>query len=100
MRPTMSSNRIRSASVLTILSFAAAAAASAQSQGYETFRRETARALSAKGDKQTEDSNGGTARRSQTVEGDYHFISRKDSLDWANAKRLADKSSGFRVIVS
>jgi len=96
----MSSNRIRSASVLTFVSFAAAAAASAQSQGYETFRREAARALSEKNERRAEESNGGSTRKSQTAEGDYHFMSKADSLDWARGRRLADKSSGFRVIVS
>lgn len=33
-------------------------------------------------------------------DGSLSFTSRRDSLEWARAKRLADKSSGFRVIVS
>ena len=31
---------------------------------------------------------------------ELHFNSRHDSLDWADAKRLAERSTGFRVIVS
>lgn len=94
----MSSNRIRSASILSIASFAAITAAAAQSQGYDSFRRETARALSEKKAQQTEESNGGS--RTSQAAADYHFNSRTDSLDWARSKKLADKSSGFRVIVS
>jgi hypothetical protein len=92
----MSSNRVLSASVLAFASFAATAAA-AQSQGYDNFRRETARAVTAK---QADESEGADVKTSLRPESEYHFTSRSDSLDWVRGKRLADESSGFRVIVS
>lgn len=92
----MSSTRILTASVFALMTTSTAAFASAQSQGIDSFRRETARALTAK--PRTEEPS--TGRSSQAVPTDYVFKSRKDSLDWASKRNLAFKSTGFRVVVS
>lgn len=91
----MSSNRRRTACLLTIGSLATAAPSFGQSQSIDTFRRETARALAAK----PRPVDSGTARVAQ-IDTQLHFKSRSDSLNWSRAKALAAKSTGFRVIVS
>jgi L,D-transpeptidase-like protein len=89
----MSSNRL-TASLLTIGTIASAAPVFAQTKGFEGFQRETATALSKK---HVEESSGTRSTQGDT---DLHFTSRADSVDWARGKALAEKSSGFRVIVS
>jgi lipoprotein-anchoring transpeptidase ErfK/SrfK len=89
----MSSTKVLTASVF-ILGIAASAAA-AQKQGYEGFRRQTAQALT---NPATTDAEG--AKRADTPKTDFSFKSKKDSLDWARNKKLADNSKGFRIIVS
>lgn len=91
----MSSNGLLTASLLTLGTFTLAAPAFAQTRGFDSFRRETARALSA-GPRTAEPRKA----REEQVDSGLHFTSRGDSVDWARGKALADKSSGFRVIVS
>jgi hypothetical protein len=91
----MSSNGFLTTSLLTLGTLTLAAPTFGQTQGYDTFRREAAGALSAKPPAE----NGRASRRAQ-IDSDLHFRSRSDSVDWARGKALADKSSGFRVIVS
>jgi lipoprotein-anchoring transpeptidase ErfK/SrfK len=68
----------------------------AQSQSYETFRRQAGDALTRKNAAATETS--GSAEESKHT--DYYFKSKKDSLDWARWKKVADNSKGFRILVS
>jgi len=91
----MSSNGVLTASLLTFGTLTLAAPAFGQTQGFDGFRRETANALSAK--PRAEETR--QARGAQ-VDSDLHFTSRSDSLDWVHYKSVADKSTGFRVIVS
>jgi hypothetical protein len=91
----MSSNRLLIASLVITGTLATAASASAQSQGYDGFRREAGRALRSK--PQIEETAGG---RIAQRDDDYHFTSRSDSVDWSRYKTVAAKSTGFRVIVS
>jgi hypothetical protein len=91
----MSSNGLLTASLLTLGTFTLAAPAFAQTRGFDSFRRETARALSAR--PRAEETR---KARDEQVDSGLHFTSRGDSVDWARGKALADKSSGFRVIVS
>jgi hypothetical protein len=89
----MRSNRILTTSLFVLTG--AATPAFAQTQGIETFRRETGRALTARPTADAPAS--GKSQSSATV---YQFKNRADSLQWAKVKKLADKSSGFRIIVS
>ena len=91
----MSSNRLRTASLLTLGTFATTTPVIGQSQGFDDFRRATAHALSA----QPRADESKSARGAQGDTG-RHFTSRADSVDWARGKSLANKSTGFRVIVS
>lgn len=91
----MSCREILTASILTFGTFAVAAPMHGQTRGFDDFRSETARALSAK--RRTDDVR---KPRPAQVDTDLHFKDRRDSLDWARNKALAEKSTGFRVIVS
>ena len=91
----MSSNGLLTASLLTLGTLTLAAPSFGQTQGFDSFRRETASALSAK--PHAEETR---KTRNAQIDTELHFKSRKDSLDWARNKALADKSTGFRVIVS
>ena len=92
----MSSTQVLTASLLAVAIAGSSSTAAAQSKGYESFRRQTADALTRK-PAATEAS--GTSGQDSTPT-DYYFKSRKDSLDWAKNKRLADNSKGFRILVS
>jgi lipoprotein-anchoring transpeptidase ErfK/SrfK len=81
-----SSNTVLTATLLALaLGLAGTASSSAaQNQGYPgTALGDTA----------------GSTRRDPTST-DYSFRNRKDSLDWVRWKKVADKSKGFRIIVS
>jgi hypothetical protein len=90
----MSSTKVLTASLLAVTIAGSAAPTWAQSQGYESFRRQTGQALTSR---PTTESAGPRQRDTAT---DYSFRSRKDSLEWAKHKAKAEKLSGFRVIVS
>jgi L,D-transpeptidase-like protein len=92
----MSSTRILTASLFALASAAAATTAFGQSQGYEGFRRETSRALTAR----PRPESGSSTHRSQMAVTELSFKNRADSLNWARNKALAARSTGFRVIVS
>src|SRR4051812_25078038 len=101
MRSDMRSTAIRTISLFTLLSVAGATTAAAQSQGFEGFRREAARALSAKqAEESTTSAKSTKSRPSQPLITEYHFRSKADSLDWLRGRNLAERSSGFRIIVS
>jgi lipoprotein-anchoring transpeptidase ErfK/SrfK len=89
----MSSKNVLTAS---LLAFGLAAPALAQSRGYESFRRQTGDALTSK---KTASETSGSSRQ-DSAPTDYYFRSKKDSLDWARWKKVADKSTGFRILVS
>lgn len=91
----MSSKGILTASLLTIGTSTLAAPAFGQTQGFDSFRRETASALAAKPHQEET-----RKARSAQTDTELHFKSRTDSLDWARNKALADRSTGFRIIVS
>jgi hypothetical protein len=91
----MGSTAVRTASLFAALSVAAAFPASGQSQGFEGFRSETARALR---EKRVEESTGSKTAQPDFTE--YHFLSKADSLDWLRYRGLAMRSTGFRIIVS
>src|SRR5258708_18668352 len=91
----MSSNGLLTTSLLTLGTLTLAAPAFGQTQGFDSFRRETANALSAK--PHSEEKRKGRRTQSDT---ELHFKSRDDSLEWARNKALAEKSTGFRIIVS
>lgn len=91
----MSSNGVLTASLLTIGTLTLATPAFGQTQGFDSFRHETATALSPK--PRTEETRKG---RNAQIDTELHFKSRADSLDWARNKELAAKSTGFRIIVS
>lgn len=91
----MSSNPLRTASLLGIAIIATGAPLSGQSQDINTFRRQTAKAVTATADAE-KPGNGRVAQ----ADSDLHFKSRKDSVDWFKARALANRSTGFRVIVS
>ena len=88
----MSSTKVLTASLLAFGIAGTSAPLFAQSQGYDSFRRQAGQALT---NRSTGDAAG--SRESAT---DYSFRNKKDSLDWAKHKKLAEKSTGFRVIVS
>lgn len=88
----MSSTKVLTASLLAAGIAGTAAPILAQSQGYESFRRQTGQALTTPAS-----AEGSGAEKAKT---DYYFRNKKDSLDWAKNKRLAEKSKGFRIIVS
>jgi lipoprotein-anchoring transpeptidase ErfK/SrfK len=90
----MTSTKALTASLLAFGIAGTSAPSLAQTQGYDSFRRQTGRALTNPGAAETSR----TRQRDSTT--DYHFRSRKDSLDWAKWKRVAETSKGFRVIVS
>lgn len=92
----MSSKGLLTASIATLGTIALAAPLVGQTQSYDTFRRETRSALSAK---PHADEAGNKVRRAE-VDTEFHFKNRRDSLDWAHNKAIADKSTGFRIIVS
>ncbi|HET9424114.1 MAG TPA: L,D-transpeptidase [Gemmatimonadaceae bacterium] len=89
----MSSTTVLIASVFA-LSITGSAAALGQAQGYESFRRQTGQALTS-----TANSDAGGKSRQDSSNG-FSFRSRKDSIDWARNRKLAEKSTGFRVVVS
>jgi hypothetical protein len=91
----MSSKGFLTASLLTIGTLVTAGPAFGQSRGYEGFRRDAASSLRSKPKVQETDGN-----RARQRSDEYHFTSRADSLDWARYKAVAEKSTGFRVIVS
>lgn len=91
----MSSIGLLTTSLLTLGSFTLAAPAFGQTQGYDSFRRATDSALSAK--PRSDQTGKGRTAQIDTV---LHFKSRSDSLDWLRNKAVADKSTGFRIIVS
>lgn len=91
----MSSTKVLTASLLAFSIAGTAAPALAQSQGYDSFRRQTGQALASKGGP-----DAGSATRNEARMTDYSFSSRSDSLDWAKKKKAAENSTGFRVIVS
>ena len=88
----MSSITVLTASLVAFSIAGPVAPATAQSQGYESFRRQTGQAL-------TNPQLDGSGVR-PVAPTDYSFRNKKDSLDWARNKQLAEKSTGFRVIVS
>src|ERR1700754_3302733 len=90
---TMSSTKVLTAS---LLAFGLTGPALAQTQGYESFRRQTGDALSGK----TAATAESRSNRQDSTPTDYYFKSRKDSLDWAKWKKAADNSKGFRILVS
>src|SRR5258708_10812673 len=92
---SMRSNGLLATSLPTLGTLTLAAPAFGQTQGYDPFRRETASAVSAKPHAEEV-----RARRRAQIDSDLHFRSRTDSLEWARAKALADRSTGFRIIVS
>jgi lipoprotein-anchoring transpeptidase ErfK/SrfK len=92
----MSSKQVLTTSLLAFGLAGIAASAQAQKQGYETFRRQTGNALTSKpASTDTEESSGEAPAPT-----DYYFKSKKDSLNWAKWKKVADKSTGFRILVS
>jgi hypothetical protein len=93
---TMSSTKVLSASLLAFGLAGIAAPTFAQSQGYESFRKQTGNALTGK-TVATESS--GTSRQ-DSAPTDFYFKSRKDSVDWAKWKKVADNSTGIRILVS
>ncbi len=90
----MSSTQVLTASLLAVTIAGTAAPTLAQSQGYDNFRRATGQALTTK--PSTEATN---APQRDTVTY-YSFRNRADSLDWVKNKARADKTTGFRIIVS
>jgi len=91
----MSSNGVLTASLLTVGTLALAAPAFGQTQGFDSFRHETATALASKPRAEAT-----RKTRHAQIDTELHFKSRADSLDWARNKALADRSAGFRIIVS
>ena len=85
----MSSTKVLTASLLAFT--IAGTGAEAQTQGYESFRRQTGQALTNRTDES------GSQRERAT---DFRFRNKKDSLDWAKNKAIAEKSTGFRIVVS
>lgn len=93
----MSSTTVLTASALAFSIVTSAAPLGAQSQGYESFRRQTGQALTTRHEAEDSGSRKGSRQDSAT---DYSFRSRGDSLQWEKYRAIAEKSSGFRVIVS
>jgi hypothetical protein len=89
----MSSTKVLTASLLAFGIAGTAAPSFAQTQGYEGFRRQTGQALTS-----TSASEAKGSRRELPT--DYYFRNKKDSLDWARNKKLAENSTGFRIVVS
>src|SRR6476620_3233909 len=87
----MSSTNVLTASLLAFSIVGTTAPVSAQSQGYDSFRTKTGQALT---NRPTKESGDGTKAT------DFSFSSRSDSLNWAKWKKEAEKSQGFRVVVS
>ena len=90
----MSSTKVLTASLLAIGLAGTAAPTFAQTQGYDSFRRKTGQALT----NPTAAETAGARQRDTAT--DYNFRSRKDSLEWAKYKKVAENSKGFRIIVS
>jgi lipoprotein-anchoring transpeptidase ErfK/SrfK len=90
----MSSTKVLTASLLAFGLAGTPAPALAQTQGYESFRKQTGDALTGK----AAATESGSAH--QTAATDFYFKSRRDSLDWAKWKKVADNSKGFRILVS
>jgi hypothetical protein len=93
---TMSSTKLLTATLLALGIAGTPKSALAQTQGYESFRRQTADALTQK--PAVTESSGPSHQDSAVT--DFYFRSRKDSLDWAKNKKLAENSKGFRIVVS
>ena len=91
----MSSTKVLTASLLAFAIAGTAATSSAQTQGYDTFRRQTGQALTNKGAAAE-----AAGSRQDSAPTDYYFRSQKDSANWARWKKVADNSKGFRVLVS
>ena len=85
----MSSTKVLTASLLAFT--IAGTGAEAQTQGYESFRRQTGQALT------NRTAESGSQNEAAT---NFSFRNKKDSLDWAKNKAIAEKSTGFRIIVS
>lgn len=92
----MSSTKVLTASLLAFGLAGTAAPVLAQSQGYESFRKQTGNALSGT----TAASRASGPSHQDSTPTDYYFRSRKDSLDWARWKKVADNSQGYRILVS
>jgi lipoprotein-anchoring transpeptidase ErfK/SrfK len=90
----MSSTKVLTASLLAFGLTGTAAPSLAQTQGYDSFRRQTGQALT----NPTAAESAG--RRQKEPVTDFRFRSRKDSLDWAKNRRIAENSKGFRIVVS
>ena len=90
----MSRTKILTASLLAFGLSGTAAPILAQTQGYDSFRRQTGQALT------NPKASEATGSRQEDSATDYKFRSRKDSLDWAKWKKVADNSKGFRILVS
>lgn len=90
----MSSTKVLTASLLAFGLAGTAAPSLAQTQGYDRFRRQTGQALT----NPTSAERSGSKQKDSAT--DYNFRSKKDSLDWARWKKVADNSKGFRVLVS
>jgi lipoprotein-anchoring transpeptidase ErfK/SrfK len=88
----MSSTQFLTASLVALGMAGTPEPTRAQSQGYESFRRQTGNALTLQAS--TSDSTTGLKKT------DFRFRSKRDSLDWVKHKRAADNSTGFRVVVS
>ena len=95
----MSSTKVLTASLLALGRCGYREPAVAQTQGYESFRRQAGNALTGKKADGVNTEAAGSGRQ-ETTRTDYYFRSRKDSLDWAKWKKVADKSDGFRILVS
>ncbi len=92
----MSSKQVLTASLFAFGLAGTAVPTQAQTRGYESFRRETGDALTGKS---TTTEAAGSSRQDSSPT-DYFFRSKKDSLNWVKWKNIADKSTGFRILVS
>ena len=89
----MSSTKVLTASLFFL---GIAGTAAAQKQGYDSFRKQTAQALT--NPAPTAETSG--SQTTAVAKTDFYFKSKKDSLDWVKNKKLADNSKGFRILVS
>lgn len=89
----MSSTTVLTASLLAFGIAGTTTPVFGQSQGYDSFRRQTGQAL-------TNRSSADESGARDAARTDYSFRNKRDSLDWAKNKRIAERSTGFRVIVS
>jgi lipoprotein-anchoring transpeptidase ErfK/SrfK len=94
---TMSSTKVLTASLLALGLAGTAVPALGQKQGYDSFRRQTGNALTGK---TAATETAGSSRQDTPTRTDYYFRNKKDSLDWAKWKKVADNSKDFRILVS